>query len=47
MSQSPLVYLKKALDFRLGDWQKLSDADKEWYRKAAEDEIKVLEKEAQ
>ncbi len=39
---SPLLYLQKQLQFKVKDFQALSAEDKEWYKKAAEEEMKVL-----
>lgn len=39
MAESELTYLKKQLGFTLGEWQKLDDVTKEWYRQAARQEM--------
>lgn len=39
---SPLVYLKKQLEFKIGEWQALSTEDQEWYRNAAITEMNIL-----
>lgn len=38
----PLAYLKKELGFTVGEWQKLPDEYKDWYREAARVEMEVL-----
>jgi hypothetical protein len=38
----PLVYLKEELQFQLGEWKGLSDADKDWYKQAAREELDFL-----
>lgn len=40
--KSPLVYLREQLGFPLGEFQKLSQEDKSWYRAAAIEEMNVL-----
>ncbi|KKL45498.1 hypothetical protein LCGC14_2355100 [marine sediment metagenome] len=47
MPKSPLVYLREQLQFNLSEWKGLSDVDKDWYRKAAIEEMEVLGIEAQ
>ena len=42
MATPILAYLKKELGFVLGEWQKLSDEDKLWYRQAAIVEMQVF-----
>lgn len=41
--QSELVYLKQQLGFALGEWQSLDEGTKEWYRKAAREEMAFIE----
>lgn len=42
MAVGPLVYLKQQLGFAAVEWTKLSEEDKEWYRKAAIEEMTLL-----
>lgn len=41
-TMSPLVYLKKQLNFEAKEWTLLSDEDKQWYRNTAREEMEVL-----
>lgn len=41
-TMSALVYLRDELGFKLSEWRSLSDADRLWYRCAAEVEMKLL-----
>lgn len=45
MAESELSYLKKQLGFTLGEWGKLDDATKNWYRNAAIEEMKTIAEE--
>ncbi len=40
--KSPLLYLKDVLQFRLSEWQALSQEDKNWYSNAAKQEMTAL-----
>ena len=42
MPKSPLVYLREQLQFQLVEWKMLDNETKEWYRKAAYEEMEVL-----
>lgn len=42
MAENELVYLKKQLGFVIGEWQKLDDVTKEWYRAAARAEMEFI-----
>lgn len=42
MGMSVLVYIKRTLGFSSSEWMALSDEDKEWYKKAGEEEMAVL-----
>lgn len=39
---APLVYLKKQLNFSMGEWSALSQDDKDWYKEAAIEEMNTL-----
>jgi hypothetical protein len=39
---SPLVYLYKELGLTGAEWSALSDVDKEWFKRAAEEEMRTL-----
>ena len=38
----PLAYLKRELNFNLGEWKALTEAEKQWYKQAAEDEMREI-----
>lgn len=42
MAVAPLAYLKKELGFSLGEWQKLSESDKETLKNWAIEEMNTL-----
>ena len=38
---STLIYLKRELEFPLTEWKELSAEDKEWYKSAAKEEMRL------